>query len=133
MIWFRVADRTQILETSLFGALVIIITTYFDAIGNEIGLWVYPIQLIPLTPEAIEYGFSMVPVAFMLIYQYFRAWKSFIFALITMAAIYAFLGEPLSHLLKAVLYIKWTYFYSFVYYITIGVLIKAIVDKLKRI
>jgi hypothetical protein len=120
------------LETTLFGTLVIIVTTYLDSVGNEIGLWVYPTQLIPLSPEAIEFDYSIVPVGFMLLFQYFRTWKSFVIALISMAAIFAFIGEPLSHLLEAVLYIKWTYFYSFVYYITIGVLIKVILDKLRR-
>ncbi|MBO1515585.1 CBO0543 family protein [Metabacillus bambusae] len=132
LIWFKYADRRRMLEILLFGALVVIITTSLDTVGNEIGLWVYPTQLIPLSNEAIEFDHSIVAVGFMLLYQYFRTWKTFVIALIFMAAIFSFIGEPLCHLLEAVLYIKWSYFYSFVYYITIGILIKAIVGKLKR-
>lgn len=131
-IWFKFVDRGRMLEILLFGTITIIFTLILDGTGNDFGFWVYPTELIPIAPEAFEFDISMVPVGFMLIYQYFSTWKSFVIALVSFSAIYAFIGEPLCHLLEVVYYIKWTFFYSFVYYITIGILIKVIVDKLKR-
>lgn len=49
-----------------------------------------------------------------------------------MAFIFSFIGESLSHYLDLVLYIKWTYFYSFLYYIILGISVKTIVEKIKR-
>lgn len=132
LIWFKYVERSRMLEILLFGTFVMISNLILDALGSDFGFWVYPTELIPIAPEAFEFDISIVPVGFMLLFQYFRTWKSFIIALIIMAATYAFIGELLCQLFEAVLYLKWTYFYSFFYYIIIGILIKAIVDKLKR-
>ncbi|WP_088104875.1 CBO0543 family protein [Halalkalibacter urbisdiaboli] len=129
IIWGKLVDKTRMLEVLLLGTIVVIITLFLDALGNEIGFWGYPTQLIPLTPEAIEFDMSIIPVGFMLIFQYYRTWASYAIALLVMSAIFAFIGEPLTHLIEAVLYLKWTYFYSFVYYIILGIVTKAIVDK----
>lgn len=48
----------------------------------------------------------MVPVAYMLLYQYFRTWKSFILAQIIMALTYAFIGEPFCEWVKLVNYLE---------------------------
>ncbi|MFJ8268283.1 hypothetical protein [Peribacillus asahii] len=50
-------------------------------------------------------------------------------ALVAMAVIYAFIGEPLAHWLDQTLYIKWRYIYSFFYYILTGIAVKWMVDK----
>lgn len=131
IIWFKVADRKRMMEMGLFGTLIIISTTSLDAIGSDLNFWAYPTKLMPITPRAIPFDMSLIPIAFMLLYQYFRKWKSFMIALICMAAFYAFVGEPLSHLFQLVLYIKWKYIYSFLYYILIGIVVKVIIEQLK--
>ncbi|WP_246941708.1 CBO0543 family protein [Bacillus pinisoli] len=133
VIWFKFADRTKFLETFLFGALVIIPTTLLDAIGNDLRFWSYPTQLMPITPRAIPFDMAMVPVAYMLMYQYFNTWKTFVVALVCMAGIYAFIGEPISHYLELVIYFKWKYMYSFIYYILLGIIIRTIVLKFKNL
>ncbi|KAA0548432.1 hypothetical protein FZW96_07615 [Bacillus sp. BGMRC 2118] len=132
ILWIKVFDRKRVLELILFGSLVVIPTTYLDAIGSDLRFWMYPTELIPITPRAIAFDMSMVAVAYMLIYQYFGSWKSFSTALVTMAFVFAFLGEPLSHLWHLVYYIKWKYIYSFIYYIITGLTIKAIIEKMKK-
>lgn len=130
--WFLLANRHRLLETVLVGLMVIIPTTLLDAVGNDLSFWSYPTQLVPLTPRAIPFDMSMVPVAYMLMYQYFKTWRSFLIALVCMAGTFAFIGEPISHLLELVVYIKWKYVYSFIYYIVLGISIRSIVLKLKR-
>jgi hypothetical protein len=48
------------LESLLFGTLVIISTTYLDAIGLEYEFWVCPTQLLPLAPRAVPFDMSIV-------------------------------------------------------------------------
>ncbi|MEH7500250.1 hypothetical protein [Cytobacillus firmus] len=72
----------------------------------------------------------MVPVAYMLLYQYFRTWKSFILAQIIMALTYAFIGEPFSEWVELVYYYEWRYSYSFIYYIIVGIVTRALILKL---
>lgn len=133
ILWAILSDKTKLLESTLFGTLVIIPTTFLDAIGLELEFWRYPVQLIPLAPKAIAFDLSMVPVAFMLIHQYFVSRKSFIIALLITAVIYAFIGEPLSTYLGLVQYVKWKYIYSFFYYMIIGLIIRWLIVRLIKL
>jgi hypothetical protein len=133
VLWYFIADRKRLLETFLVCFFVIVPTTYLDALGNDLRFWFYPTQLIPLAPRAVPFDMSMVPVAYMFIYQFFQSWRSYTIALFIMAALFAFIGEPLSHKLELVLYIKWNYFYSFIYYVLLGNVIKAVLEKLKKL
>lgn len=130
--WILVVDRKRMLELLLVWSLVIIPTSYLDAIGVDLKFWVYPVQFLPITPRAIPFDIFMVGIAFMLLYQYFSKWKTYNIALLTMALTFAFVGEPISHYLNLVFYIKWKYYYSFFYYIVVGITVKAIVDKCKN-
>src|SRR5581483_4509366 len=72
ILWMKFADRTKMLESVLFGALIMITTTLLDEIGLEVRFWRYPTQLLPFAPRAFAFDMSMVPVAFMFLYQYFK-------------------------------------------------------------
>ncbi|PLR96855.1 hypothetical protein CVD19_10580 [Bacillus sp. T33-2] len=130
LIWIVVSRRETIVEDLLVGTNIMLITFILDVVGLQLSLWEYPIKLIPLNPRAWSFDLSMVPVAFMLLYQYFTTWKSYIAALLLMAAMYAFIGEPFSEWVQFVHYIKWNYFYSFFYYIAAGISVRMIVLKL---
>jgi hypothetical protein len=133
ILWIILVDRKRILELLLVWTLVIIPTSYLDAIGIDLKFWIYPVQFLPITPRAIPFDIFMVGISFMLLYQFFSKWKSYIIALLIMALTFAFIGEPLSHLLNLVYYIKWKYYYSFLYYIVLGLSVKSIVNKCRNI
>ncbi|MED1470065.1 CBO0543 family protein [Bacillus salipaludis] len=75
IIWARVVDRRKLLEIILVGTLAIIPTSYLDAIGLDVKFWIYPTKFLPITPKAAPFDTCMVPVAYMLLYQFFRSWK----------------------------------------------------------
>jgi hypothetical protein len=131
IIWLILVDRKRMLELLLVWTLVIIPTSYLDAIGIDLKFWVYPVQFLPVTPRAIPFDVFMVGISYMLLYQYFSKWQTYFKALIVLAFVFAFIGEPLSHYLNLVYYVKWKYYYSFIYYILLGVTIKAIISKSK--
>ncbi|MFD2445507.1 CBO0543 family protein [Bacillus sp. CGMCC 1.16607] len=126
-IWLLVVDRKRMLEFLLVWCLVIIPTSTLDSIGIDLKFWVYPVQFIPLTPRSLPFDI------FMLLYQFFWKWRPYIIALMIMALAFAFIGEPISHLLNLVYYIKWKYYYSFFYYIVLGITVKGILNKCKNI
>jgi hypothetical protein len=101
-----------------------------DTVGVQFSFWEYPVEFLPVIPRAFPFDVSMVPVAFMLLYQYYRKWKSFIIAQIIMALAYAFVGEPLGEWINLVYYLKWNHLYSFFYYIVVGIGIRAILLKI---
>jgi hypothetical protein len=133
IIWAKIVDRKKLLEIVLVGTLAIIPTVYLDAIGVDINYWIYPTQLIPITPRAAPFDMCIIPVALMLLYQFFKSWKSYLFALLIMALLFAFIGEPASKAMKLVYYIKWKYFYSFLYYLILGLTLKFVVNKFKKL
>jgi hypothetical protein len=132
IFWIKLVDRKRIFEIALFGMIIIFITVCLDSLGTHLGFWVYPVKLIPIIPKAFPFDASIIPVAYMLIYQFFKTWKSFFCALLVMALIYAFIGEPFAHWAELVFYIKWKFFYSFLYYIFTGILVRLLILILRN-
>jgi hypothetical protein len=131
LIWVKFIDKERKLEIVVVGLFVAIVTMLLDLVGYNLNFWDYLIQIILLVPEAFAFDLSMIPVAFMLLNQYFKTWKSYCIGLICMSVIYAFIGEPFCNLAMVIIYVKWKYIYSFVYYIVIGITVRAIVKNLK--
>jgi hypothetical protein len=128
-IFFKYLDRSRALQIWSFGLIVILITTFTDDLGSELGAWIYPVNFVPVGLLAYPFDFSIIPVAQMMIYQYFRTWKSFSYALVIQAASFAFVGEPFSVWIGTVTYLKWHYIYSFCFYIFTGLVARFVVQK----
>lgn len=58
LIWAKVAFRTKLLESILFGSLIAIITIYLDVLGVKLNFWDYPTQLFPIMPRGISFDMS---------------------------------------------------------------------------
>jgi hypothetical protein len=133
IIWVKLADRRKLPELLLVGTLVMIVTLLLDVLGYNVDFWDYPVEILPLgVPGALPFDLSMVPVPYMLIYQYCSTWKSYLLALLAMAVVYAFIGEPLANWLDLVVYMKWTNLYSFFYYIAVGIGVRALVRNMTK-
>ncbi|MET3695801.1 hypothetical protein SAMN05877753_102669 [Bacillus oleivorans] len=132
IIFFIVLDRKRSLQIWCFGLTVIIITSFADDLGGEIGAWIYPIKFVPFGLLAFPFDFCIIPVTFMLLYQYLIKWKSYIIALFITASIFSFIGEPISVLLGFVTYLKWRYLCSFVFYIITGIGSRLFIDKISQ-
>ncbi len=133
IIWWRFVDRKRIFEILTYGFLVMVVSVFFDAIGVEFDLWDYQYRLIPLFDVMIVYCISVMPVIYMLIYQYYNSWKSFIAANIIVSAVFAFISEPL--LVKMGIYImfKWQHYYSFPIYLSIAIFLRYLILIIKKI
>lgn len=120
IIWWKLVDKKHIAEIFSFGLLITAISSFLNGIGLHIPLWTYPYKLLPYTGSMYMPSYTVLPVAFMLLYQYFRTWKSFAAANVIMAAIFAFILQPILKLLGMYNMINWSYFYSFAIYIVMG-------------
>lgn len=133
IIWWKFVNRKHIAEIFSFGLLITATSSFFNGIGLHIPLWTYPYKLLPYTGSMYMPSYSVLPVAFMLLYQYFRTWKSFAAANVIMAAIFAFILQPFLKLLGMYNLINWSYVYSFLIYIVMGLglrlLLRAILQK----
>lgn len=132
-LWCKLVDRKRLKEILLYGFSVMMLTTYLDEVGSELTLWAYPYKITPIFPRLITVDFTILPVTFMLIYQYFQTWKTFTIVIILIAAVFAFICEPILIWLKIYKIYNWSHIYSFFIYIAMAIslrwLTKTIVSK----
>lgn len=129
--WLRLVDKKNILEILLFGSWIAITGVSVDEFGYEYRLWRYNYHVIAQFPHILWVHLFILPIIYMLIYQYCPGWKRFLKVLTVCAAALAFGGEPLLVKLGFYELLRWNYLYSFPLYIVLGVLFKKIIIWLK--
>lgn len=132
LYWWKKVDRTRLLEMTVLGMIVLIISSYLDAVLTELGLWAYRYWVLPVWPRLIPADFTVLPVGFMFVYQkYGAAWKRFIIAMTITSALYSFGGESFLVWINVYELHGWKHYYSFPIYVAIGILGKWLVGFLK--
>jgi hypothetical protein len=131
--WWKMVDKTRLNEIVLYTALIAIITLMLDELGEELCLWDYPMDLIPLFPPLTAINLASLPMIYSLIYQHFDTWKQFIIAIIVMATIFTFVLEPFFVWAGIYQTLTWKYYYGLPIYIAIGICTRAAMIKLDQI
>lgn len=136
LLWWKAVDKSRFFEIFVYGLLIVLITGLLDAIGVENDAWDYEYDLVPLLDVFIVYDISILPVTFMLAYQYFKTWRSFIVAHILIAAVFAYVFEPLLIWLDIYHPAGWKHTYSFIGYVLIALCMRwfmlILLRKVKR-
>jgi hypothetical protein len=126
LVYFKI-DRTKAFQIGFYGFNIHTWFTYSDAIATRTGHVYYPFQVIPVLPVNFALDASLVPVTFMLVYQWCinNNKNVFLYGVLT-SAFYAFFFKPV---MAAWEFIKldngMNFFYLFLNYL--GILIMAIV------
>ncbi|HBV98683.1 MAG: hypothetical protein JL50_17355 [Peptococcaceae bacterium BICA1-7] len=120
VIWWKLVNRKYIAEILSFGLLTAITASILNEIFLNLQFWRAPYSLAPVPPRWFAPAYSLLPVTFMLIYQYFQTWRSFTIATIVIAGISAFAFQPILSWMGIMILIKWNYFYSFLTFIAAG-------------
>src|SRR5699024_5449439 len=131
-LWVMMVDKKRILPILLVGLLTSVIAIILDDIGLNLMLWGYPYWLTPFTSRMDPVNIAIIPVSYMLVYQYMKTWKTYVIMLVLASLFGVLIAEPIFVKLKLYLMLQWTYWYSMPFYIAIGVFAKWFVDKLKR-
>lgn len=92
-------------------------------------LWSYPDRMAPFFTPIIEVHRIHMPIIYMLIYQYFKPWKSFVLVITFASFIFAFILEPITVWLGIYVIHNWRYMYSFPIYILLGIALKYFMLK----
>ncbi|WP_094604896.1 hypothetical protein SPSIL_018310 [Sporomusa silvacetica DSM 10669] len=126
--WWAVVDKRRLLAIVTMGLAVSATANWMDQVGIELGWWFYSYVPTPIFPQMLPVNYTLLPIGFMLLYQYYTSWKAFIVTLLAMAAILSFGFEPLFTWMGIYQLLSWQYSYSFPIYILIGASHKYIVD-----
>lgn len=132
-VWWKLVEKKRLMEITFLGFLMMAVVISLDQVGYELGLWYYPIDLIPVFPPATTIDYVMLPVIYSLVYQYYRSWTRFIAAIFLLAGIFSFVCEPLLKILGFYVLLKWRYYYGFPIYIVLGIVFKFVIEKIKSI
>jgi hypothetical protein len=108
------------------------LATMLDATGTELKLWGYSYKEVPLYNRLMAVNTGALPVIYMLVYQYATNWKRFIVVSTIAAAAFSFIFEPFFQWLGIYNTYHWKSIYSFPIYILLGVLIKGLIEKFKK-
>jgi hypothetical protein len=63
-------DRRKIFLLGFYGYSVHVFFSYTDIYGANNGFWTYPYKLLPILPASITLDASLIPVIYILYYQY---------------------------------------------------------------
>jgi hypothetical protein len=129
LLWWKLVDKQRLVEILLGGSLISIVTLLLDLTGLNLGLWDYTSLLFSsFYPTLAPVDLVVIPVTYMLIYQYKVAWKSYFLTSVTVSGVYSFVAEPIFNWLDIYRLDHWRYIYSFPIYILLFLFIKCIVD-----
>jgi hypothetical protein len=133
ILWWKFVDKRRFLEIVIYGLLVTIVVTTLDEVGCQLNWWDYRFDIEPLFPRLIPVNATMLPVIYMLVYQYFSRWKSYIIANAILAAIFTFIGEPF--MVKTGIYVllEWKHIYSLPIYFLLTIIFKAVTNLIVRV
>jgi hypothetical protein len=132
-VWWKVVDKSKLRDTCVFLALVIIIAMGIHEYGEELTLWDYPTDIIPIFPPLSSINLISLPFIYSIVYQHYNTRKSFIWATLIITGIICFILEPILVWLGFYHLLKWRYYYSFPIYVVMAICIREVVNKINYI
>ncbi|WP_371364217.1 hypothetical protein SRRS_50280 [Sporomusa rhizae] len=124
IVWWKLVDKERFISIVIVGLVVSFISSAIDEIGCMLVLWEYPYKIVPLFPRIIPADYAFLPVSYMLIYQYFRDWKSFFWVSFAQAIIFGLIFEPLLVKMNLYVMINWYHSYSVPLYLLMAIFTK---------
>lgn len=131
-IWWKLVDKKHVKLILTFGFLVTVIVIILDDMGSNLAFWEYPYKIMPILPRLNAVDLSIIPVLYMLVYQYAKKFKTYLLAHIILSAFSSFIAEPIFVALNIYNMPNWKYVYSFPIYIVIAVFAKWTIDSFNR-
>ncbi|MGM0878333.1 MAG: CBO0543 family protein, partial [Bacillota bacterium] len=123
-------DRKKIFLIGFYGFNIHVWFGYIDTWGNNQGLWGYPYKLIPFIPGSLSLDAALIPVLFMLVYQWtLNHKKNYYIYTLGVALFLSFVLKPLLVMHNLFVLHKWVnYFYLFIAYCFIFLFSKLITN-----
>lgn len=131
--WLLLLDKAKVKEACLFLVLAIIVIMGIDEYGEELVLWDYPTDLIPIFPPLTSANLMSVPLAYSIAFQRFPDLKRYAIAVVILTAIICFLWEPV--LVWGGLYelVNWHHAFNFFVYLIAAFSVRFMANKILQI
>lgn len=133
IIWWKLLDKSRLVELLLFGSLLAVMSAVIDTIADNLMLRQYKVKIFPFTPGFFPYHLTLAPIILMLVYQYMNNWRNYFIATVFVAAIYSFAIVPLFVAIGEVQLLNWNHGYTFITMIARAVIARGILMFCKHI
>lgn len=132
-LWWKYADKHRLTQILLYGSFIAVFRVIMDDAGASIGLWVYSIKPLPLGHALFLNDLTIVPLGFMLVYQYCHSWQKFFFWTVIAEAIYSFVFLPILVKFDILRLYNWQYYYTFFIMLAVASIMRAILLTILKI
>lgn len=130
---FYLIDKKRFTEILLFGALVAVMVGVVDTFAANFVLWSFTVRFFPIAPSVFLYDLTLVPLYYMLVYQYTSSWKQYLIWEAIAAGLMSFFFLPMLAFLKVYQIHNWSYFYNFLVLFFIGIVAWLVVSMVMSI
>ncbi|MDR3587475.1 MAG: hypothetical protein P4L59_19500 [Desulfosporosinus sp.] len=125
---FWLLDKRRYTELLLFGSLVTVTSLVLSIFGSNFSWFTYNIRILPLTPSPVLYDLTIIPLYYMLVYQYSPDWKRFLLWNAVLSGLIAFGFYPALQAFDIVNFSNnWIPAYFFPIVITFSLISRAVV------
>lgn len=118
ILWWKFRNKESTMRCLTVGFFIMVIASWSDSMGIQLGFWHYHYEVVPFIPAAIPWDISVLPVFVMFLLQIKNMRNPLIKALV-FASVSAFIGEPFAVWINLYDPTKWKYIYSFPIYIVL--------------
>ncbi|MBB3113396.1 hypothetical protein FHS18_005508 [Paenibacillus phyllosphaerae] len=126
-------DRKKAFRVGFYGFAVHVIAIYSDMYATTNKMWEYPYKFIPFLPLSIGLDASLIPVAYMLTYQWtLKHRKNYYFYFLVLSIGFAFLFKPLLSYIGLFRLYQSNYLQLFMFYLVGALLSKWVTDLFER-
>lgn len=118
LIWKNLRKKESSDRLFYVAFFVMLISSWLDLLGIELGFWAYHFNVIPFYPAFIPWDITLLPIFVMIILQYKPKIKSYIKAAF-FSFICSFIFEPIFEYMGLYHHKAWKHYYSLPLYIAI--------------
>jgi hypothetical protein len=112
ILWIKIRKKESTDRLLFSGFIVLIISSWLDFMGSELGFWAYLVDVDPLSPSFVAYDFTLIPVSVMLLLQYKPNINPLLKAIV-FSGVASFIFQPLLVWLGFYDPKIWKHYYSF--------------------
>lgn len=100
ILCFMLIDKKRRSKILLFGCLVTVASFVYEVFGFSFVLWSFSTKIFPITPAIFMFNITVLPLYYMLVYQYSPTWKRFFLLNALAACVFSLVLLPILIKLK---------------------------------
>jgi hypothetical protein len=124
---FYLIDKKRFAEILLFGALLAVMVHVVDTFATSFVLWSFAVRFFPIAPSVFLNDLTLVPLYYMLVYQYTSSLKQYFIWDAIAAGLMSFFFLPMLAFFKIYQLHNWSYFYNFLVLLAVGVVARLVI------